>query len=78
MYAEKLKEIVTRVSPSAASYTGTQYVSDGILESVEIMEIVSEIEEAFDLIIGPEYILPEYFESVETLEKLVRDVQECG
>lgn len=76
MYAEKLKEIVAKVSPSAANYTGTQYVSDGILESVEIMEIVSEIEEAFDLMIGPAYILPEYFESVETLEKLVRDVQE--
>ena len=76
MYAEKLREIVIRTSPSAAGYSGTQYVSDGILESVEIMEIVSEIEEAFDLTIGPAYIIPEYFESIETLEKLIKDVRE--
>ena len=75
MNAEKLKEIVARVSPSAAGYTGTQYVSDGILESVEIMEIVSEIEEAFDLTVGPAYIIPEYFESIEALEKLIQDVR---
>lgn len=75
MYKEKLKEIVLGVSKAAAKYNGDKYISDGILESVEIMEIVAEIENAFEIVIEPQYIVPEYFESIETLEKLVQDVK---
>lgn len=75
MYKDKLQEIVYRVCPAAMKYSGSQFVSEGILDSVEIMEIVTEIEDAFAITIGAQYILPEYFESVDTLEKLVQDVK---
>lgn len=75
MDKEKLREIVYRICPAAAKYTGSQYVSEGILDSVEIMEIVTEIEDAFEINVGAQYIVPEYFESIDTLEKLVQDVK---
>lgn len=75
MYEEKLKEILKSVKPSIANYTGDHMISDGILESIEIMEIVSEIESAFDIMVEPQYIIPEYFESVGTLERLIADVK---
>lgn len=76
MYEEKIKEILSNVKPTITKYRGNKFVSDGILESIEIMEIVAEIEEAFDIVIEPQYIVPEYFESVKTLEKLIVDVKE--
>lgn len=75
MDKDTLREIVYRVCPAAKKYGGNQYVSEGILDSVEIMEIVTEIEEAFGINVGAQYIVPEYFESVESLEKLVQDVK---
>ena len=39
MYADKLTKIITEVCPSTVKYRGSHYVSDGILESIEIMEI---------------------------------------
>ncbi len=75
MYKDTLREIVYRVCPAAIKYSGNQYVSEGILDSVEIMEIVTEIEDAFAISVGAQYIVPEYFESVDTLEKLIQDVK---
>lgn len=77
MYVDKLTKIITEVCPSVVKYTGCHYVSDGILESIEIMEIVAEIEEVFDIMIAPQYIVPEYFESIETLEKMIQDVKKA-
>lgn len=75
MYKDKLQKIVYRVCPAAIKYSGSQYVSEGILDSVEIMEIVTEIEDTFAISIGAQYIIPEYFESVDALEKLVQDIK---
>lgn len=75
MYEEKIREIIKSVKPAIVKYTGSQFVSDGVLESIEIMEIVSEIEEIFNIVIEPQYIIPEYFESVKTLEQLITDVK---
>ncbi|MCM1182522.1 MAG: hypothetical protein NC337_04010 [Roseburia sp.] len=75
MYEQKLKEILKDIKPTIIEYTGNQFVSDGILESVEIMEIVLGIEEAFNIVIEPQYIVPEYFESIKTLEQLIEDVE---
>lgn len=77
MYADKLTKIITEVCPSTVKYRGSHYVSDGILESIEIMEIVAEIEDVFDIVIAPQYIVPEYFESIETLEKMIQDVKKA-
>lgn len=75
MYEEKLREILNSVKPSIKKYTGDHLISDGMLESIEIMEIVSEIESTFDIMIEPQYIVPEYFESIKTLEQLIMDVK---
>lgn len=75
MYKDTLKEIVNRVCPATIKYDGNQYISDGILESIEIMDIIFEIEDALSITIGAQFIIPEYFESLDTLEKLIEDVK---
>ena len=46
-------------------------VSDGILDSFDIISLVTELEGAFDIEIDPEYVMSENFESVDAIAELV-------
>lgn len=70
---EKIVSIINQINPDLNVEEGTNFIKDGYLDSMEIMEIVVEIEDAFAIEIAPENIVPEYFESVDTLLKLVEE-----
>ncbi len=70
---EKIVSIINQINPDLNVEEGTNFIKDGYLDSMEIMEIVVEIEDAFEIEIAPENIVPEYFESVDTLLKLVEE-----
>lgn len=70
---EKIVGIINQINPDLNVEEGTNFIKDGYLDSMEIMEIVVEIEDAFEIEIAPENIVPEYFESVDTLLKLVEE-----
>lgn len=72
---EQLLQILEEINPELVSYTGENMLEDGLLESVDIMEIVANIEEMLGIDIEPDFILPEYFENISTLEKFIQDVQ---
>lgn len=46
-------------------------VSDGILDSLDIMNLIIELENGFDIEIDPEDVLAENFESVEAIITLI-------
>ena len=71
---EKVFAIVKNVSTSAAEYSGTNMMEDGILDSIEIMTIVTDIEDEFGITVPPELLVPEYFESIDTMVNLVECV----
>lgn len=75
---EKILEILKEVNPNILEYDGKNMINDGIIESVEIMEIITAIEDNFDIVIEPEYIIPEYFENIDTLIELVKKASEDG
>ena len=75
MYTEKIRNIVIAVNPAIEKYKGNNYIEDGILESIEIMEIVDMLEEEFQIVIDPEYIVPEYFESIATLNDMIMKIK---
>ncbi len=49
-------------------------ISDHILDSVDIASLVSDLEEKFHIEIGMEYISNEYFESIDTIYDMVKDI----
>lgn len=49
---------------------------DEILDSFDIISLISEIEDNFDVIISAEYILPENFHSPKALYALIKELED--
>lgn len=54
-------------------YTNEKALIDGgLIDSLELMEIISEIEDTFDVTIGMEDIVPENFNSAQAMYDLIQ------
>ncbi|MBO6133593.1 MAG: acyl carrier protein [Lachnospiraceae bacterium] len=73
---EKLMEILTEIRPDIDFEMEDQLVSGGILESFDIVAIVSELNDAFDIEIGPKDLTADNFDSVEAIEELITSLED--
>lgn len=67
---EKVLEICKEVDDSI-DYTSTTLIDDGVLDSVTLISIISELSDEFDVSIPYEEIIPENFNSVKAMAELV-------
>lgn len=72
---EELLEILGDIQPDADYDTCTTLIDDGILDSFAILSIVGELEDAFDIKITPAEIIPENFNSAQSLWAMVQKLQ---
>jgi len=70
---EKLYELLAGIRPDVDFAAETKLVSDGILDSFDIVAVVSEINDAYGVSIGVMDLLPENFDSAEAMCKLIRE-----
>ena len=71
---DKMEKILSilKESNNLIDYTKeTALITDALLDSLELMEIISELEDAFGIEIGMEEIVPENFNSAEAILKPV-------
>ena len=68
---EALLNILTDLHPDVDFDTCTTLIDDKILDSFDIITIISEINEEFDVVIPAEEIIPENFNSAQALYELV-------
>ena len=73
---EKLIEILTSLHPDVDFATTSDLVDDGILDSLDIVTLVTEIDATFDVTIPAEEIVPENFNSAEALFALIERLDE--
>ena len=73
---EKLLEILTSLHPDVDFVTTSDLVDDGILDSLDIVTLVTEIDAEFDVTIPAEEIVPENFNSAEALMALIERLDE--
>ena len=73
---EKLMEILEETRPDVEFETATTLIDDEILDSFDIISIVSEINEEFDIKINVNDLLPENFNSVDAILALIKKLQE--
>ena len=72
---EQIKKILYKVEPRLEKYTGENMVEDGILESIQIFDLINRLEEEYNIDITPEYIVPENFADVSTIIHMVEKVK---
>jgi len=73
---EQLLEILSDLHPEIDFEEYTTLIDDGVLDSFDIVSLISEINEAFDVVISAEHIVPENFNSAEALYALIERLEE--
>ena len=73
---EQLLEILEGVRPDLDFDIENTLVDDGILDSFDIITIVGEINEAFNVEIDVVDLLPENFNSAEAIYDLIKKLQD--
>ncbi|MCI9596440.1 MAG: acyl carrier protein [Firmicutes bacterium] len=68
---ETIKSILQDIRPDFDFSESSNFIEDGMLDSFDIVSLVSELEAAFDIVIDGLDIVPENFISIEKIGKLV-------
>lgn len=73
---DELMEILEELRPDVDFENETALIDDGILSSMDVVAIVSEAVDAFDIMIGVEHLIPENFNSVDGMVALIEKIQD--
>ena len=73
---EELIEILEEIEPGVDYENCTTLIDDNYLDSLAIISLVAEIEEAFDVQIPTVEIIPDNFNSAEALWGLIERLKE--
>lgn len=71
----ELMEILEEICPDVDFESETALVDDKILSSFDILSIISEISDTFDITLSPAEIIPENFNSAKSLWEMIQRLQ---
>lgn len=69
---EKVVEILSDIRPDVDFETETQLITNGVLESFDILSIVAELSDEFDVTIRPKDLVPANFNSVDAMVEMLK------
>ena len=72
----KLLNILSELHPDIDFSNETNLVENGILDSLDIISLIAEIDDCFDVAIPAEEIIPENFNSAKALYDLICRLEE--
>ena len=75
MTIDKLFAILEELHPEIDFSSHTALIQEGVLDSFDIVALVAEIDDVFDVRIPPLEIIPEHFNSADALYKLIVRLQ---
>ena len=75
---EQLIEILEDIQPEADYETCQTLIDDHILTSLDVLSLVAELEDEFDVTIPTVEIIPSNFNSVDAIAAMVERLQEEG
>ena len=73
---ESLLKILAEIRPDVDFEDNKELVDSGELDSFDIVTLVGELCDAYDIEIGADEVVPENFNSVEAIMALVTRLQE--
>ena len=78
MMKEQIIEILEDIQPEADYETCQTLIDDHILTSLDVLSLVAELEDEFDVTIPTVEIIPSNFNSVDAKAAMVERLQEEG
>lgn len=73
---EELMEILEDLRPDVDFENEKALITDGILDSFDVVALVGELNDAFDIEIKPNYLVPDNFNSAQAILALVEKLQD--
>ncbi len=73
---EKLLKILNELKPNVDFEHETDLIGKGILTSFDIIRLVVELNNEFDIEITPIHIVPENFSSAKTIMALIEKIED--
>ncbi len=74
---EELMRILKEMHPEVDFDTANDLIGDGVLDSLDIVTLITEINSAYDVNIPAEEILPENFSSAKAIYDLITRLDEA-
>ena len=71
---DKLMQILSELRPDVDFANETALIDNGVLDSFDIISLVSELNDAFAISISPADLDPENFNSAENMWKLIESL----
>ena len=73
---DELMQILEELRPDVDFENETALIDDGVLDSFDIVALVGELNEEFDIEIKPNNLVPAYFNSAKAMMKLIEELQD--
>ena len=73
---DELKEILQGIHPEIDYDTETGLIDKRLFDSFDVITLVGELMDAFDVEITAEHMVPENFNSMQAINKLIEDLTE--
>ncbi len=67
----KIERILKEIKPEVDFSESQNFVEDGLLDSLELIELIENIEDEYQIAIDPMDILPENFSSISQIEAVI-------
>lgn len=72
---EKLLEILENVKPGVDFKSSSNMIEEGLIDSFDIVSIIANINEAFDIDFGVSEVVPENFATVDALYETIERIK---
>lgn len=69
---DKIREILNKILQGQEYESCQDFIEAGLLDSMDVMDLVEELERAFDIEISGRDIMPENFKNVSSVTALVQ------
>ena len=72
---EQIIEILTEICPGVDFEQETSLIDDGLIDSLDIVDVVTDLMDTFDVQLGVDDLTPENFNSVDAICQLIERAQ---
>ncbi|ECP6146739.1 phosphopantetheine-binding protein [Campylobacter jejuni] len=69
---EEIKEFFKEIGKENIDENSKNLVTNGLIDSLDIMKLVTQIEDFYDQELDMDFIMPENFEDFKTIETMIK------